>query len=423
MHVRTWKLAAALFPLLLAAAAGQDTNSFRYPRVYGATGRPYGPTQAHYQYERQYGRPWHGYGGLTAHGVQPQFSAGHGYHGHSHGGFGHRHFSLSFSLPYGCLSYDQGLSGYYAPHATYGYVPPLYSTYGPVYGYSYGAQPYGAPVYANPHNNALLEQARLEEELRWQQPLAVEPVIAAPRLPEPSTAAEKLKSIRAQAHGDVWFRKTEYLQAYLRYKQAIDHARDRAEPYFRLAMAFAALGRHSLAVRELKRGLELDPTWPTTGQKLDELFGHENVIARNAVLARAIDWVREDYLDPDRLFLLGVLMHSGGDERAGDFFHAAYRLSGGGAHLAAFLNPVPVQAADAGAAPAEQPDDGEAEPPNGFPGAQPAPAPGEAPPAPAFVPPLPAPVPDVHPSADRYRSPDPAPVSGPRRPRPASPSS
>src|SRR5688572_6212800 len=31
-----------------------------YPRVYGPTGRPYGPTQAHYQYERQYGRPWYG---------------------------------------------------------------------------------------------------------------------------------------------------------------------------------------------------------------------------------------------------------------------------------------------------------------------------------------------------------------------------
>ena len=26
----------------------------------------YGPTQAHYQYQRQYGRPWHGLGGNTA---------------------------------------------------------------------------------------------------------------------------------------------------------------------------------------------------------------------------------------------------------------------------------------------------------------------------------------------------------------------
>ena len=31
-----------------------------YPRVIGPTGRAYGPTQAHYQYERQYGHAWPG---------------------------------------------------------------------------------------------------------------------------------------------------------------------------------------------------------------------------------------------------------------------------------------------------------------------------------------------------------------------------
>ena len=47
--------------------AGHRSKTIRYPRVYGPAGRPYGPTQAHYQYQKRYGRPWHGYGGLTAH--------------------------------------------------------------------------------------------------------------------------------------------------------------------------------------------------------------------------------------------------------------------------------------------------------------------------------------------------------------------
>ena len=53
----------ALCALPVATAQADPPGSFRYPRVYGYTGRPYGPTQAHYQYQRQYGRAWDGYGG------------------------------------------------------------------------------------------------------------------------------------------------------------------------------------------------------------------------------------------------------------------------------------------------------------------------------------------------------------------------
>ena len=41
-------------------------QTIHYPRVYGATGHLYGPTQAYYQYQRQYGHPWNGHGGITA---------------------------------------------------------------------------------------------------------------------------------------------------------------------------------------------------------------------------------------------------------------------------------------------------------------------------------------------------------------------
>ena len=53
------------FPLALLSVAVCMPNDPRplrrrsrsYPRVYGPTGRLYGPTQAEYQYQRQYGRP------------------------------------------------------------------------------------------------------------------------------------------------------------------------------------------------------------------------------------------------------------------------------------------------------------------------------------------------------------------------------
>src|SRR6185369_5686888 len=50
-----------------------------YPQVYGPTGHLYGPTQANYQYERQYGHPWHGQGGIP-------YSSGYG--GSTYFGFG-----------------------------------------------------------------------------------------------------------------------------------------------------------------------------------------------------------------------------------------------------------------------------------------------------------------------------------------------
>ncbi|HUG94024.1 MAG TPA: hypothetical protein VML55_24550 [Planctomycetaceae bacterium] len=324
-----------------SAARADSPGSFRYPRVYGATGRPYGPTQAHYQYQRQYGRPWHGEGGLTAHGF------GHSHHGraaHHFGGF----------VPYGYHAYG------YATFPFYGYSGadagwPGYADYGPVHSYLPAApvviQPHPFFYGPNPFDNPVLNHAREENDVRWNQPLFVEPVDKAPpKFLEPSTVEAKLKSMRSQGYGDVWLRKTDFVQAYLRYKQAVNHARDRSEPYFRLAMAYAGMGHHTLAVRELKRGLERDPSWPSTGDSLDEVFGEDNQLTKSAIVGRAVAWVREDVRDPDRLFLLGVLLHFDDDERSQEFFQAAYRLAGGGRHLAAFLNPVEVEPA-AGADP------------------------------------------------------------------------
>src|SRR5690349_1306186 len=71
--MRTGLVIAASLLMVGAEAAAQHRHSFQYPLVYGPTGHPDGPTQAHYQYQRQYGRPWHGYGGLSA----PSYSGSH----------------------------------------------------------------------------------------------------------------------------------------------------------------------------------------------------------------------------------------------------------------------------------------------------------------------------------------------------------
>jgi hypothetical protein len=101
------------------------------------------------------------------------------------------------------------------------------------------------------------------------------------------------------------------------------------------------MGRYAKAVHQMKQGLQIDPTWPTNGASLEKLFGSENKLAKSSVISRAVHRVREDIRDPDRLFLLGVLLHFDDDaERASIVFETALRLAGSGEHLEAFLRPL-----------------------------------------------------------------------------------
>ena len=271
------------------ATAGPPVKTFRYPRVYGATGRPYGPTQAHYQYHRQYGRPWHGYGGLTAQVPTGRTGRLHGTVGHRHH-FGHRHH-------YGYMPYSYYRSPYYG-YNSYGGLSFGFG-YGPAYSYLPAApvviQAQPQFIGPNPFHNSVLNDALLENEARWGQKLIIEPQIKTVDRPiKDSTPAAKLKSLRLQAQGDEWFRKQKYLLAYSRYKRAAVEANDRAEAHFRLAYALTALGRFSGAVQEFKRGLRLDPVWPVTGKGLSQVFGDDNQLAKLSKIHKVADWVRED---------------------------------------------------------------------------------------------------------------------------------
>lgn len=298
-------------------AVGDHRTSQRYPRVYGDTGRPYGPTQAHYQYERRYGRPWHGLGGA-------------------------RGATVTRGYTYAPPSYYPAVYGYGYPAGFAG--PPGYWNYGPVSS-SIPAAPLAVQAYPqwigrNPFDNDVLRRAQLENELRWKMPLLLNPSAAKSkrRQDEPSTPAARLRSLRAQGQGDAHMRKQDYHRAYERYKAAALFAPDRGEASFRTAFALAAVGRFASAVTYLKRGLQSDPDLPVTGVSLGRVFGRDNELAKTGVIGRATEWAREDIRDPDRLFLLGVLLHfDNRPDKSAVLFEAAYRLNGGGDHLKAFL--------------------------------------------------------------------------------------
>jgi hypothetical protein len=240
------------------------------------------------------------------------------------------------------------------------YFPPPYAGYG-YGGYGYGSAagyvypgPYAgigttgpAPWYRtlpsppfDAYSNPALQETLLENQLRWGTELPPNAFPSQTRVRvRPSTPEKQAKSIHAQAEGDVYMKRLRFLNAYEKFKYAVGVANDRPEPYFRLGYALAAIGSYDSAVKYLKQGITLDPQWPVRGEKLIGIFGDDNRLAILSLIERVTGWVRDDIRDPDRLFLMGVLLHFNDDNRAGQFFEAAYRLAGGGDHLLVFLQP------------------------------------------------------------------------------------
>lgn len=348
-----WEL---LFILIVMGFVPVEARSqtIRYPRVYGPTGQPYGPTQAYYQYQKQYGRPWHGYGGITA-------NVGQGYVN----GYPLGQFSYGHNCYYGGSNWGYGglvpASGYplfpnYTPP-----VPRVIYGYPPVLGY-------------NPLNNPV-QDFPLDGNLppAGNAPLAIAPAPNGNPLPPLASSPEaKLKSIRAETQGDMWFQKQEYHKAFDRYKAAVAEASDRGAAHLRLAVCYAALNHMDLAARQLKRGVASDPTFAENADALKKIFGGGNQIAQSEMVHRAALWLKEDIRDPDRLFLLGTLLHLQEDERAPILLKTGMAIQGGGDHFREFLKV------------AEAPTVGNANPPqpNANPQSAPAPQTGLVPPSP-----------------------------------------
>jgi hypothetical protein len=346
---------AAIAALIVMATTAAAQPGQTYPKVRTFSGGYYGPTQAHYQYQRRYGRPWHGQGGHRYHPGNH-----HGHHHHGHGYSNHYTFgwptygSFGFGLPFagggfGYSYYDStsffgpglGLFGVSAsPLVSYplgvAVTPPALTLASPgVY------QPFWSP---NPYvNDGLLNNGQL-----WQQevpdlltpqvdPLGVDPLGDAPVLPPSSTPQAQLRSLQQQQQGDARLRDLDYLQAYLRYQDAAATAPDRAEPHYRMGIALAGMKRFDKSVRELTRASDLDPGWVNT-VALDELLGEDNQIGKVQLKQRVADWALADAYDADRLYLLGTLLHLDGDQdRARILIDTAVALVGQQRHLTAFL--------------------------------------------------------------------------------------
>jgi len=343
-----------------------------YPRVMSPTGRFYGPTQAHYQYERQYGHPWHGspapyhpntgaqiniqvpnYGGLYGAyhiGNLPYVAYGSGYQNYGFPIFGNG--GAVFNGYSGYHSVYQSQTGFGGLQQYYN-VPPFQYSWQPQFQQQFQQQlPSGQfprdPLPPPPGGQGF---GRLPDFVPAPAPRGhvinvrpvgpEEPVISKARQllpPQPSSLDQKARSLHFQGQGDIWFQKQNFLQAYSRYKQAASAAADLAAPRFRMAYALIALKRYELAVTEMVRGIQLDPNYPVTGDGPTKVMGPENQIAANALPSQVADWVRQDMRSPDRLFLLGAILRMNGDvDRSQVCFEAAAQLGNQPEPVLAFL--------------------------------------------------------------------------------------
>ncbi|HVJ68888.1 MAG TPA: hypothetical protein VM510_12945 [Caulifigura sp.] len=274
--------------------------------------------------------------------------------GWSYGGnAGYGGVNIGIGIPWGGYGY-----GYYAPYAAYGgpvVVPP--------YGYDYGAGYYGGfplppstatfgyvnrPIFTAPFPpqlNAVPPPVPVDPLNELQSQLNAQqnrdrPLPLADRLPtiKPSTPEQQQRSLRHMATADQQFKIGHYAGAALEYRRAIADAEDLPDNYFRLGFALACQRRYDEAVQQWKYGLMLDNSWPTRGESLTSLFGENNTFEKTSLLNRVGDYVRLDPRDPNRIFLLGVLLHFNGDQaNARTLFESATRVAGNESWLTAFL--------------------------------------------------------------------------------------
>lgn len=233
---------------------------------------------------------------------------------------------------------------YYPPY--YGYEPyyPYYAYPYPAYGWAY---PYPPPLHIPAET--LYGMQPLKRFFGVDQPNpAVNPRIIVLNRDDDDEADEQVERSTNQrslnlgwrfiGFGDAHFGNQKYADAYQRYKRAAEAAPNLGAAYFRQGYALVALGNYEQAAKVLKRGLELDPEWPNSDFRNDELYG-SNQAAKTAQLDALAQAATDNPNDADLLFLVGVFLHFDGQrDRAAPFFQRAARLAAGSnAHLREFM--------------------------------------------------------------------------------------
>ncbi|MBI1345402.1 hypothetical protein GC163_03855 [bacterium] len=229
--------------------------------------------------------------------------------------------------------YSPGISGYFGITGNPGFYVPY-----PDYDLANNPQAMAAP----------LQDAWRENQERWGEnlpPLKPDPVS---RPVAPSSTTARLRSLEAQQRGDAHMRDQQWMLAYQDYKKATDYAEDQAAAQWRLGLVLLKLQHYDSASIALKRAVYLDPQWPQTAPPLTDVFGENSTAARTVLAHNLAEYVRQDIRDPERLFLLGAMLHFEHDPRAQEVLETGVRLAGRGAHFDAFLRspaaPVPAAA-------------------------------------------------------------------------------
>lgn len=132
------------------------------------------------------------------------------------------------------------------------------------------------------------------------------------------------------AIGDRLMREGRPADAYLQYLKVPWHAGDRGELFFRQALALVAMGRYSHAVVKFKQGTKIDPGFSCRESMLEEIYGETSKARMVDYLKQVEPWTNADPRDPDRLFLLGVVLQFNDDLRADNFLALSRTLSGRG---------------------------------------------------------------------------------------------
>jgi len=273
-------------------------------------------------------RHWGGYrpywGGVSISIGRPYYGYGWGYRPHYwnayrplYGHYGYHSFYRPYA--YSSFYYRHAWPSYYysAPHY---YHWPSYD-YEPAYSYpaySYPACYFSSAPTVNINRLIVLKSDDLDRRLDPAPKAAIVRTVRVDLLPR----ARQLIRL-----GDAAFLEGRYVDALSRYRTAAETAPDYAEAHFRKGHAYIALGKYPLASTSFRKALRLDPSARRDGFKLDDLYGAGS-IARGVHLENlaAMALMRED--SPDSYFLLGLMLHFGGeDKRAEKFFARAAELS------------------------------------------------------------------------------------------------
>ncbi|WP_437228024.1 hypothetical protein SH661x_000680 [Planctomicrobium sp. SH661] len=328
--------AAAFLILACGSTVAMAQGGRGYPTVIGASGQPYGPTQAEYQYQSRYGQPSPGSqgGGLQFVNGYPGAGGGGG-----HGGYGGAYPFLYMDV-----------SQYIAPPSS-GYVYyPSTAYYGTFGNTNYGF-PQPQPFLGTPSPQIMQPLDPNQGGAVFSNGSATFTHFPALNNPGPivpqSTPKAQENSFEYQTEGDIQLQQLNYLVASERYRKSIEAARDRADPRYRMAVSLAARSRFLEAVDQLKLAVQLDPTWPQHATSLGQLFGEQNNFEKTRVKQRVAEWTLQDARDPNRLFLLGAMLYMDGDPNAKTMIDTAILVAGKQDYLLAFSAPRSQQAAPA----------------------------------------------------------------------------